>query len=162
MRDARPSVRAASSTTTCALNTGAPRVSCHTCTSCTSTTPSASRRCFRISATCTPVGADSVSTTMTSRSSPIARGTIITAMNSEAMASACTNPVVTITIAATITAAEPMRSPSTSRYAPRTLMLRFCARPSNHIDTAFARRPTTATTSMSPPCTSASAGVSSR
>ncbi len=83
-------------------------------------------------------------------------------MNSEAMASACTNPVVTITIAAMMTAAEPMRSPRTSRYAPRTLMLRFCARPSSHIDTAFATRPTMATTSIRPPCTSASAGVSSR
>ncbi len=56
-------------------------------------------------------------------------------MTSDAIASAGIHPVVTITIAATMTTAEPMRSPSTSRYAPRTLMLRRCAALSSHIAT---------------------------
>ena len=58
-RGSRPSARrcsAAASTTTCALKTGAPRVSCHTCTSCTSTTPGVERMCSRISSTCMPCG----------------------------------------------------------------------------------------------------------
>ena len=62
-----------------------------------------------------PFGVDSLSTETTSRSSDIARGMIIAAMRSDAIASACTHPVVTMTIAATMTAAEPIRSPITSR-----------------------------------------------
>ncbi len=150
---------AAASTTTWALKTGAPRVSCHTCTSCTSTTPGVERMCSRISCTCMPFGVASLSTDTTSRSRPIARGMIIAAMSSEAMASAGIQPVVTITIAATMTTAEPSRSPITSRYAPRTLMLVRCAELSSHIATAFATSPTMATTSISPPATSTSAGL---
>jgi Flp pilus assembly protein TadB len=59
---------------------------------------------------------------------PTARGRIITAMSSEARASAGIQPVVQMTTAATITSAEPIRSPSTSMYAPRTLMLRAAPR----------------------------------
>ena len=69
----------------------------------------------RISVTCMPLGVDSLSTETTSRSSEIARGMIIAAISSDAIASACTHPVVTMMIAATMTAAEPIRSPITSR-----------------------------------------------
>ena len=84
------------------------------------------------------------------------------AMKRDAMASAGIHPVRRMTIAATMTAADPIRSPITSRYAPRTLMLVRCARLSNHIEMALATRPTTATTSMSPPATSTSPGFTSR
>ena len=44
-------------------------------------------------------------------------------MTIDATASAEVQPVAAITIAATITAAEPAKSPMTSRYAPRTFRL---------------------------------------
>ena len=65
-------------------------------------------------------------------------------------------------MAATMTTAEPSRSPITSRYAPRTLMLVRCAELSSHMATALATSPTMATTSMSPPAISPGPGSSSR
>ena len=113
----------------------------------------------RISAICVPCGADSDSTENTSRNSPIARGTIIAAISSDAIASACTHPDNTITSAAMMTAADPSRSPITSRYAPRTLMLFRCAELNSQSATAFATSPTIAMTSITPPSTSASPGA---
>ena len=61
------------------------------------------------------MGVASSNTSTTSRSSDQARGTISTKINNEAMASNRYHPVSMIRIAATITATEPSRSPSTSR-----------------------------------------------
>ena len=113
----------------------------------------------RISVTCMPLGVDSLSTETTSRSSAIARGMIIAAMSSDAIASACTQPVVTMTIAATMTAAEPIRSPMHLEVRAAHVDA-ACAAPRSAATSrrAFATRPTIATTSMSPPATSTSPG----
>jgi hypothetical protein len=68
----------------------------------------------------------SSSTSTTSRSGAQARGPISTKIASEAMASNRVQPVRAIMMAAMITAPEPTRSPSISRYAPRTLWLSAC------------------------------------
>ena len=55
------------------------------------------------------------STRITSRSRTNARGRISTAMRREAIGSAASHPVATMTSAAAITSTEPIASPSTSR-----------------------------------------------
>ncbi len=72
----------------------------------------------------------------------------------DAIGSAASKPVVTITMAAMITSAEPIRSPSTSRYAPRRLIESFAPPRSTSMAARLARSPSTATTSIGTPCTS--------
>ncbi len=75
-------------------------------------------------------------------------------MATEAMGSAWVQPVAMITTPATSTATEPNRSPSTSRYAPRTV--RLCCEPacSRRSDTRLTSRPSAAITSIGPVSTS--------
>ena len=69
-------------------------------------------------------------------------------MTIEATASALSQPVSTITAAATITAADPARSPMTSRYAARRLRLRDCASLSSHSERELITMPAAATASI--------------
>jgi hypothetical protein len=96
-------------------DTVAPLVICHACTSWAETTPAVSVMCARTAARSMSPGAEPNSTRPASSSSDHARGTIMAAMISEPTESAWSKPVVSTTTDATTTAAEPSRSPSTSR-----------------------------------------------
>ncbi len=83
------------------------------------------------------------------------RGKMSTPMIIDAMASAAPNPVRTITSPATMTAAEPAKSLSTSRKAPRALRLWLWASRRSHSDAPLPASPTRATAIISPDATSA-------
>ena len=103
---------------------------------------------------------DSRSTRPVSRSSAKVLGRMRTPMRSETTASARVEPVVAITMAATMTAIEPRASLSTSRNAARRFRFDDRLVASSVIDTALPTRPTTPKTSM--PVEAISGGSNSR
>ena len=104
------------SSTTCADTTFIPDVIVQACRSWTSATPGRLEdvRRARRRGRC-PSGVASSSTSTASRSRRQVRGRISRPMTTEATASAAVQPVTAMTIAATMTATEPARSPMTSR-----------------------------------------------
>src|SRR5512143_2742433 len=127
-----------------------PDVTLHTCRSWTDSTPGMASSCARTEPSEMWDGVDSRSTSTDSRTTPHAPRRISSAMITDAMGSATTQPVHrTITAAATVPT-EPSRSLSTCRYAARTWRLDVPDEWSILAATMFTSSPATATTNINP------------
>src|SRR6266446_732494 len=144
-------------TITWALMASRPDVSVHTCRSCTRRTPDTRTIAASISARSRCVGVPSSRTLTACLRSPQVRGTMMSAIATDASGSARVQPVATTTSAAATTPTEARASLRTCRYAPRTLRLVAASACRSQAHPRFAASPTTATASIGPPSTSGGA-----